>query len=218
MDIKAAIFDWDGTLIDSLMFWDVCWSMLGEVFLGSKDFRPTEEDAKRVRTVSMRDAMVIAHENYNMGRNADELLNRTNELIVEFYSGRAKLKSGVKEYLEHLYKNGVKMCIASATSPDMLKIAIKNNGLEKYFENIFSCDTIGVGKDRPDIYFHALKGLGADISDAWVFEDSVAAIETAVRAGFKVVGIYDKYNTAQDRIKEISTKYIGEGEDLTSLI
>ena len=50
-----------------------------------------------------------------------------------------------------------------------------------------------------------------------MFEDSLVALETATRIGMPTVGIYDRYNFGQDRIKEIVTEYIGEGETLVKL-
>jgi len=51
-----------------------------------------------------------------------------------------------------------------------------------------------------------------------VFEDSLTAIETAAKIGMPTVGIYDKYNYGQDRIKAIATEYINSKETLSKLV
>ena len=218
MNIKSAIFDMDGTLVDSLFIWEVLWSSFGERFLKDGSFAPSAEDDKRVRTLTLKDAMSLIHENYNLGESGEELLSLANEIMLDFYANRAELKEGVLEFLEHLHRNGTKMCIASATAPELLSVAMDNLGLHKYFPVIFSCGAIGKGKDHPDVFLQAAEYLGADIGETWVFEDSLVAIETAVNAGFKTVGIYDRFNFGQDRIKQLANEYIADGETLLKLI
>ena len=218
MDIKAAIFDMDGTLIDSLMIWDVLWASFGETYLNDKDFRPSVEDDKRVRTLTLKDAMLLIHDNYNIGKSGDELLDYANRIMIDFYSNKVALKAGVIEFLEYCKSNGVKMCIATATATELLNFAIKRCDIEKYFLKVFSCGDIGKGKDYPDIFLLAQEFLGEKTSDTWVIEDSLVAIETATKIGLPTIGIYDVFNYGQDRIKEIATKYIARGQTLVELI
>lgn len=218
MEIKAAIFDMDGTLIDSLMIWDVLWSKFGEKYLNDKSFRPTKEDDKKVRTLTLKDAMDLIHQNYNLGESGEELLNYTNRVMVDFYSNEVMVKDGVIEFLEYCKSNGVKMCIATATAMELLTYALKRCDLEKYFLKIFSCGDIGKGKDKPDIFVLAQEFLGEKVSETWVIEDSLVAIETATKIGMPTVGIYDEFNYGQERIKEIATKYIAKGETLLKLL
>ena len=60
--------------------------------------------------------------------------------------------------------------------------------------------------------------LGEELKDTWVFEDSVVAIETATKIGMPTVAIYDRFNFGQERMKEIATIYVAEGESLLKLI
>jgi HAD superfamily hydrolase (TIGR01509 family) len=218
MKIKAAIFDMDGTLIDSLKIWNVLWSKLGEAFLNDKNFMPSMEDDKKVRTLMFKDAMELIHKNYHLGKSGSEVLDFANRVLIDFYDKEVTLKDGVLEFLEYCKNNGVKMCLATASSPDLLNIAINHCNIGKYFLNKFSCSILGKGKEEPDIYLLAADFLGEDISETWVFEDSLVAIETATKIGMPTVGIYDRFNFGQDKIKEIATKYIGSGETLLKLI
>lgn len=218
VDIKAAIFDMDGTLVDSLMMWDVLWSEFGKRFLGDEGFRPNEMDDKKVRTLTLKDAMQLMHDNYKIGNSGEELLEVANNLLVEFYSERVQLKEGVKFFLDVCYKNGTKMCIASATEPELIQLALKHCDIEKYFLRVFSCAELGVGKEKPDVFLLAQEFLGTGNNETWVFEDSLVAIETATKIGFQTVGIFDRYNFGQEQIKAIATRYIAEGENLTALL
>lgn len=218
MNIKAAIFDMDGTLVDSLFLWDVLWSNFGEKYLNDKSFTPSVEDDKKVRTLTLKDAMLLIHNNYKLGESGEELLAFANALMMDFYANRVELKDGVREFLENCKNNGVKMCVASATAPELINVAMKHCDIEKYFSKVFSCGAIGKGKECPDIFLLAKDYLGTSIEDTWVFEDSLVAIETATSIGMKTVGIYDKFNYGQDKIKEIATEYIAPSETLLKLI
>ncbi len=217
MNFKSAIFDMDGTLINSLIFWDILWSELGEKYLNDATFRPTTEDDKAVRTLTLKDGMALIHNNYNIAESAEKLLEEANASIIRFYSEKVELKSGVKEFLEFCYNNGCKMCIASATATEFLNIALKRCGIEKYFSKVFSCADIGIGKEKPDIFLVAAEHLGSEISQTWIFDDSLVAINTARKAGFKTIGIYDKFNFGQDEIKANADYYIDKGETLLKL-
>ncbi|MBQ4269485.1 MAG: HAD family phosphatase [Clostridia bacterium] len=218
MKIKSAIFDMDGTLIDSLMIWDVLWSNFGETYLGDKNFRPSVEDDKKVRTSTLKDAMQLIYDHYKIGKSGEELLNYANRVMLDFYANSVTTKAGVIEFLEYCKSNGVKMCIATATAPDLVNVALKHCGLAKYFLKVFSCGDIGKGKDHPDIFLLAQEFLGEKISETWVVEDSLVAIETATKIGMPTIGIYDPFNYGRQKIEAIATEYIKQGETLLKLI
>ena len=114
-NIKGAIFDLDGTLVDSLILWDVIWEELGNRFLGGAKIVPAEADDKAVRTMTLKEAMDYIHSVYSVGEDGEELQEVVNEIIENFYAKEVKLKDGVLEFLEYCYKKGIKMCIASAS-------------------------------------------------------------------------------------------------------
>lgn len=217
-NIKGAIFDMDGTLIDSLMIWNVIWERFGDIFCDGKDFMPSPADDKAVRTKTLKDAMHFLHSRYSIGKNGDEVFEAASKIMEDFYSNEVKLKDGVADFLEHCHNQGIKMCIASATDTSLIKIALEHCKIEKYFESIISCAKIGKGKDKPDVYLKALETLGTKTSETCIFEDSHIAIETADKLGIKTVGIFDKYNYDQDKIKSIASVYIADGETLKKLI
>lgn len=218
MEMKAAIFDMDGTLVDSMFLWDVLWEALGERYLGDKSFKPTDADSKTMRTLTLKDAMELVHSRYQIGESGEVLLQIANELIQDFYATQVKLKPGVRDFLEYCKANGVKMCVASATALELVSVAMNHCGISDCFLKIFSCAELGKGKEEPDIFLHAAAFLGEDIRETWVFEDSLTAIETATKIGMPTVGIYDRYNYGHDRMRAIATEYIAPGETLMKIV
>ncbi len=218
MKIKAAIFDMDGTLIDSLMLWDILWETFGKKYLNGGIFKPDTDTDKKIRTMPVFDAMDYLHKNCGIGQSGEELYKIATETFRNFYSNEVELKKGVKELLDYFYENGVKMCLATANDRDLVEVVLKHCDIEKYFLELFSCKELGKGKESPDVFYIARDFLETPIEETWVFEDSYAALDTARKAGFPTVGVYDKYSYRQDILKENSTIYISEKEDVSSLI
>lgn len=218
MNIKAAIYDMDGTLVDSLMLWERLWDHFSTLYLQGAGFRPAPEDDKFVRTVPLKEAMQRIYDRYGFGSGGAELLREAEDMMRRFYAQEVCLKDGVKEWLKHCKENGVRMCIASATSAELVELALEHCGIRGYFEQLFSCAELGKGKEHPDIFLLARDHLGAGSDETWVFEDSLAALKTAAGAGLRTVGIYDRFNHGQDEIQALTDEYIGPGESLTILI
>ena len=218
MEIKGAIFDMDGTLVDSLGFWDHIWRRLGEVFLSDPTFRPDPITEKGVRTVTLYEASALIHKNSKIGKSIDEVFRIVDSELYAYYERVVELKPGARELLDSLLERGVKMCVASASAPHLLDVIMNKHDMKKYFLRIVSCNEVGKGKEHPDVFVKAHEYLGTPKDSTWIFEDSIVALETAVGAGYNTVGVYDKFNFSLDRVREISTVYIGEGESLVKAL
>ena len=216
MEIKGAIFDLDGTLIDSLFFWDRLWEKLGKRYIGDATFSPGAELEKAVRTVTFRDASQMLFEAFGFGTGADEIYDIMHDFCIEIYQKESTFKTGAEELLKQLKANGVKMCIASASMPDLLRAVFDRFGLDEYFPKIISCAEVGKGKSHPDVFIAAEQYMGTDRENTWVFEESFVALQTAKNAGFKTVGVFDKHNFGLD-VSGVSTEYVGEGDTLARL-
>ncbi len=218
MQIKTAIFDMDGTLVESLGVWEYVWEGIGRIYFDDPNFYPKKQDDKAVRTFSLNDGMAYIYERYDIGGTLQELIDAVDKIIDDFYAEKISLKPGAIEFLEYCKQKSVKMCIASASTPKLVEGALKRFDMEKYFEAFFSCSVLGKSKDKPDIFLYAAEQMGSNVSETWVFEDSLTAIETASKIGMKTVGIYDKYNFGHEQMKKIADFYVGEGENLTKMI
>jgi len=218
MNITGAIFDMDGTLIDSMMFWDIFWERLGKKYRDDPCFRPDPATEKAIRTLPLQEAMLLLYEKCSIGESGEALFKTADEMCADFYAHDVKMKPGALEFLIHCKQKGIQMCVASATARPLLEIVMKKFNLYAYFPRLFSCSELGKGKEYPDIFFAAHEYLGTPKESTWIFEDSITALETAKKAGYPTVGIFDPHNFNLDRMPDYSAIYIAHGESLARLI
>jgi len=218
MHISGAIFDMDGTLIDSLMLWDILWEDFSHRFCGGKPFRPSEETDKAIRTLPVKEAMYLLHEAHGIGPDGEAVYQACSEVSLNFYSTRVTLKPGVREFMDHCARTGVKMVVATASDTALVNASLNHCGIGHHISALVTCSEVGVGKHEPAVYQKALEVLGTPKEETWVFEDSCVALTSAHKAGFHTVGVYDRHNFGQDTIQALSDIYIAPGEDMTKCI
>ncbi len=208
----------DGTLIDSLGFWQFMWREVGKRYMGDENFYPDEVVDKKARTTIYTDAMSYFLDYYKLDVDKEEFMVFAIDMIEGFYKTGVTIKPGAIELLEYIRREGVPMCLASASEMKHILIAAKGCGLYGYFDYILSCNDIGKSKDKPDIYLLAMEKLGLTKGEVCVVEDSYVAMETAKSIGIFTIGVFDKNNYGQDRLRAASDIYLGEGEPLSELI
>ncbi len=203
--MEGAIFDLDGTLLDSMAVWDT----LGEDYLRAIGKEPKADLKEKISVMSLNQAAEYFISEYGVSGNMQEIMSDFNEILSDFYFKRAFVKKGAKEFLELLKKKNIKMCIVTATDKILAKKSLKNNQMLEYFEHIFTCSEMGVGKDSAESFNKAVKSLDTEKERTFIFEDALYAIKTAKGAGFPVVGVFDQ-SAANDQaeIKRIADVYI----------
>ena len=93
-------------------------------------------------------------------------------------------------------------------SDELTEAALARNGILDYFEQIYTCTETGAGKDEPLIYLKAAESMQAEPNETLVFEDALHAAETAKKAGFVVIGVYDEENRKNiSKMKEVCDCY-----------
>ena len=207
--IKGAIFDLDGTLLDSMFIWDT----IGEDYLRSLGKEPHEDLKETFMTLTLEEAAEYYREHYGVTLSVKEIVDGVNSMVEQTYRTKVTLKPGIAEYLAWLKENGVRMCVATVTDRYLVEETLERLGVRHYFSEIFTCAEVGFGKDKPIIYQKALEHLGTEKSDTYVFEDLPFALNTAKTDGFPTVGIYDRHEAHQDELKELADYYIFDFTD-----
>lgn len=204
MNITGAIFDFDGTLFDSMHVW----KGIRYKFFDIIGVELTKEDEEVFKGLFLRDTITLAKERFNLKESYEELLNKLFMYIRERYLSETEPKNDIIEFLDKLKEKGVKMGIATATGEIALQAVLEKYGMSHYFSAIYSTYTVGASKTEPKVYDVVLSELGTEKSTTWVFEDALYAAKTAKANGYNVVGIYDKSEPNQDELKELVDIYI----------
>ena len=211
MRIRGAIFDVDGTLLDSMFIWDT----IGETYLRSIGYEPKENLNEVFKNMSLRQAARYYQTEYGVTQSIDEIMDGVNAMLERYYRFEVPLKPGVADLLERLRQDGVKLCIATATDRHLVEAALDRCGVLSCFGEIFTCNEVGHGKDEPDIFEASLRFLGTRREETLVFDDALYAVRTAKEAGFLVAAGYDSHERSQAEIRARSDLYL---EDLTQLV
>ena len=204
-NIKGAIFDLDGTLLDSLWIW----KDIDRRFLAKRGIEVPPDYMRDIGTMEYRQAALYTVKRFGLDETPEALMDEWSEMSVRAYASELKLKPKVREFLSGLRSRGVKLAVATSATREMCVPALKNNGVYELFENVSTTFEIGKGKDFPDVYLAAAEKLGLQPSECAVFEDSLRALETAKKAGFVTVGVFDKFSEGEaETVKARSDMFV----------
>lgn len=210
--IAGAIFDVDGTLLDSMSVWDT----IGEDYLRSIGYISRENLNETFQAMSLQQAARYYQTEYGVTLSVEEIMDGVNGLLERFYREQARLKPGAGEFVRELSRRGVKLCVATATERPLVEAALARCGVLGYFEEILTCTNLGHGKDEPLIYREALKRLGGERPSTVVFEDALHAARTAKADGFPVAAVYDSHEKRQEELKALADIYLMDFSDFDS--
>lgn len=186
MDKRFAIFDMDGTLVDSMIFW----KHLASEYLHSKGIQDISENIlEQIKPITMSESAALFRAEFGL---TGDIEGEMNAMMDDHYRSDIPLKPGVFAYLRRLRERGVRMCVASATAEHLMAACLSRLGVLGCFEFLLSCESVGAGKNSPLVFLEAARQLGADVGDIAVYEDALYAVRTAKNAGFHVVGVYDE--------------------------
>ena len=210
MEITGAIFDFDGTLFDSMHVW----KGIRYKYIEYMGLKLTEEDEEALKGMYLTDSLLYARKRFGLTQSNKELLAGFFEYIKGRYMVEAEPKNDIIDFLEKLKAKGVKMGIATATGEPALEAVMEKYGMLGYFSAIYSTYTVGASKTEPKVYDVVLEKLGTDKETTWVFEDALYAARTAKTNGYNLVGIYDPSEPETEELKRIADIYINNYSEI----
>lgn len=185
----AAIFDLDGTIIDSMGMW----KDISIESMQNRNVIINDDIIKKLEVMTFNESAEYLVNLYQLNELPQALISDWNEMAYKYYSNHFKLKSGVLQYLNYLKDNKVKLAIATSCMRDLCMAVLENNNVIHFFDEIVLSTEIGSNKSKPDIYLHTAKKLDVPPKECMVYEDILIAIKSARLAGMTVTAVYDEY-------------------------
>lgn len=199
LNFKGAIFDLDGTLLDSMHVWrDV-----DTKFFKKRNMEMPDDYGEALKNMHFPTAAVYTKERFNLPDTVESIMEEWTQSCFEAYEKHIKLKDGAKEYLELLKENNVKIAYATSNSEKLCKAVLSSNCVWEYFSAKAYSEETGKQKTEPDVYLLAAERLGIFPRDCIVFEDIIGGVQGAKKGGFRVCGVYD--STSEKDREQIET-------------
>ncbi|MST55599.1 HAD family phosphatase [Pyramidobacter sp. SM-530-WT-4B] len=190
MEFAGALFDLDGTLIDSA---DV-WARIDAEFLRRRGLAVPDDYMCAVSSKKFSEAAVYTIARFGLDETAEALAAEWLEMARREYGSGVFLRPHAGEYLRWLKARGVKLGTVTGLPHSLAEAALKNNGVYALFDAFTSADETPCGKEHPAVYLLAARRLGVTPADCAVFEDVPACLESARAAGMKVFAVRNAQN------------------------
>lgn len=210
--LKGVIFDFDGTLFDSMFIWEAA----GADYLRSIGKEPEENLQAVLKSMSIQQSAEYIKKKYNIPLSIEEIMIGVSRTVEDFYFYNVEPKHEVIAFLDELQRRNIKMCIATATDRYQVNAALERFKMKHFFSEVFTCSEVGCGKDKPLIYRAAMEHLQTDRSNTIVVEDALHAIRTAKADGFSVAAVFDNSETQQTELRNMADCYLADFEHTES--
>ena len=213
MEISAAVFDCDGTLLDSMPMWN----RVFPEWLTSHGIADARALADRYEYMNFEDECYFFHDEYGIGETREAALAEVRDKVAWEYAHTVQPFPGVRDFLDELAAAGIPMAIGSSTSVPLLETALEAHGLRGYFSAVLYTGDVGADKQHPDIYYAARDAIGGQTETTWVFEDAPFGARTAHDASFPVVALLNDHDGRDEAFMTANSDILAHGYPELSL-
>ncbi len=218
---KAVLFDFDGTLVDSLSIW----KEVDILFLEKRGFvyEETEIDFSG-KTFS--ECAVYTKDVLGLSESVEEIKREWIDLSIELCDRFVSLKPYVKEFIRAARSASYKTAIGTANDQAIVRPILEKYDLINEFDAILTCCEVGKAKPHPNVYLTLADQLKVKPQDCIVFEDTLEGVMAGKNAGMFVYAVEDSFSLKdREEIIKSADKFITGFEyfrehfnDLTSFL
>lgn len=197
--IKAALFDLDGTLLDSMWVWN----RVDQLFFERHGIEMPADYPAAISGMSYMATAEYTKARFALSQSAEDIAAEWTRDSIREYTEHVKLKPGSAEFIDRLRDRGLKLCVVTASRRELYAPCLARNGILDKFEFVLTTDEAGGGsKLNGRIYRMAAERLGVEMCECMVFEDAREGILGAKKLGMKAYCIIDQHSTHElDEIK-----------------
>lgn len=211
--MKTYLFDFDGTLVDSMPRWASVMTRILDEF-------NIEYPSDIVNIITPLGTVGTANYYTELGvpLSPEEIIELMGKYMLDEYFYRIPAKNNVIDVLNTLKSSGCSLNILTASPHITLDACLKRLGMWELFSNVWSCDDFNTTKADPEIYKMVSEKLDAPLEDVLFLDDNLNACKTAKIAGMTVCGVYDGTSKdCEEEMKNTTDFYIYDFKELTNL-
>jgi len=212
---KAALFDLDGTLLDSLYVW----KHIDELFFESRGMAIPENYGRTIAGMSYRECAQYTVANYLPDEKWENIVEEWMRMAEREYAENVPLKPGGREYLRMLKRAGVKLAVTTSMPERLFKPCIEHLGIADLFDTLCSTeDTGGRGKAGGEVFLLAASRLGVDAADCAVFEDVLDCLQGAKKVGMRAYCVKDRHSQKDfSAMEKIADRMLNNLDDMRAV-
>lgn len=206
--MEGAIFDLDGTLIDSMGIW----LEIDREFFAKRNMEVPADYQKSIAHLGFRECAAFTVRKYGLKEKEDDIIAEWRAMSLKKYGAKDSaryMKPFAADYIRLLKGLNKKICVATASHPELFEPILQNTGLFSLFDSITTVDEVQKNKSFPDIFIKCAQKMGLAPEECEVYEDSLVAIRSAKLAGMNTVAVYDACAAEQeDELKHTADRFI----------
>lgn len=211
----GAIFDLDGTMLDSMWIWD----QIDIDFLARRGFDVPADYQAAIAPLGTEACAAYTIERFHLDEKPEDLIREWMDMAYDAYANKLLLKEGVLEFLHELHRKGIPMAVATSSDLMLVEPCLIRTGLMPLLETVVTVSDVARGKHFPDVYEEAARRLNRSVEECLVFEDIIEAARGAKMGGFSIVGVYDGANKAEaiEALKQEADYFIHSFRELPEM-
>lgn len=205
--IEGIIFDFDGTLVDSMRLWEE----IDVEFLAQRGHRCPPDLQREIEGMGLQDCALYFKKRFGLEDSPEEMVQTWSRMVDKKYL-QLPWKKGSVEFIREAHALGYPLAIATSNNIHLVEKLLGQLGYSGFFQTITTSDMVGASKPAPDVFLEAARRLGLSPEACLVFEDTLSGVQGAMRAGMRTIAVKEPHHSNVEEILQTADDYIVDYE------